>query len=166
MAQLPPPIPSGDRPYTDSIAQIEGSLTHVFLSTRENGGVRVFSNGEAVQADLFESLSVEIVAPYDSQDGILAATLSRYSAPGGGSPQGSSIFPGTVEVIGGGKRISITCTDLNSFDGLFLRFGLGEDGAGSDALGVAKFRLVVTPDLQDALLTWVEDGREDVILTS
>lgn len=138
-------------------------MTHLFVGNHELGGTAVFYNGEAVAADRFESLSVEIIAPDDTQEGSIVATLSRYPE-GGGAPQGSSIFPGTVEVIGKTKRVSVTCSDLESFDGLYLRFGMGDDGGGAEASGVGRFRLVVTPNLLDARMTWAEDGREDVIL--
>lgn len=122
----------------------------------------MFHNGTGVSR--LESLSVEIVAPDDEQEGTLAATLVCYSETGG-APVGTPLFPGTVELIAAGKRISVSCDDPASFEGLFLRFGTGEDGIGTEASGVGKFRLVITPDLHDARLTWVEDGREDVLLT-
>lgn len=161
-SNTPPPIPTGDRPYSDSMAKLEGSLVHVFVNPPAQGGVSAFLNGVPVLG--FESLSVEIVAPDDSQEGSISAALSRYQTPGT-PPVGASVFPGTVEVVGMGKRISVTCSDPGSFDGLFLRLGVGDGGVGTETSGVSRFRLVVTPDIHDARLTWLEDGREDVLLT-
>ncbi|MDX1933737.1 MAG: hypothetical protein SFU56_14155 [Capsulimonadales bacterium] len=162
----PPPGDDGGRPQTARVAQITGTLTHVFVHGKGAGSLDVFVNGQPLLSGQVESLSVEIVAPGERDDGTLTGILSYFESGGDGgrTNKSLSLFPGTVELIAENRRVSVTCAEEGSFEGLFLRFGTENDGIGLEASGVKSLRIVVTPELRDVRLVWVEDGREDILL--
>ena len=165
-ATATPPSGGGGRPQAGDVAKISGTLTHVFVTGTGADALQAFVNDQAVLTGQIESISVEIVAPEEGTSGTLTAILSRYEggADTARTTNAISLFPGTVEFVAQGKRLSITCAEEGSFDGLFLRFGTDNDGVGLEASGVKSLRLLVTPNLLDGRLVWVEDQREDIIL--
>ena len=157
---------NANRPQAAEVARITGHLTHVFVA--QGGGpdaVAVFYDGQVIPTGALDSLSVQIVAPDDKQDGTLTGILSRYdSGPQSGTPVKTlRLFPGTVDFICKGCRVSVTCAEEGSFDGLFLRFGTDDNGVGLQADGVLSLNIVVSPGLLDARLVWAEDNREDIV---
>lgn len=155
------------RPPASDVARIEGSLTHVIVSSPSSDGLHVFLNGQPIPTGEVESLTLEIIAPgTNGQNGSVSAVLSRYqTGPDGTRGQKAfSLFPGTVEVTARGRRIVLTCVQENSFDGLWLGLGLRSDGTSSELSGVSSLRLAVAPGLLDAKLVWSEDGTTEDLL--
>jgi hypothetical protein len=162
----PPPGNSG-RPQAADVARLSNSITHVFVNGKGADSLNVFHNGQPLLTGTLESISVEIVAPEENANGTLTGILSyrEGGVEGSAGNKAVSLFPGTLELIADGTRLSITCAEEGSFDGLFLRFGTENDGIGMEANGVKSLRLLITPDLRDGRLVWIEDGREDILLT-
>jgi hypothetical protein len=149
------------------VAKVEGNLTHVLISPDRGDSVQVFVNAHPIPAGELESLSVTITAPDErGSGGGITGIVSRYQtgADGARTQRSGSLFPGTVEVIARGRRIVVTCQQENSFEGLWLGLGLRADGTTTELTGVQDLRVVVTPTLIDAKLTWAEDGMEEDLL--
>lgn len=162
-----PPPRNTDRPQAGDVARITNSVTHVFVDGQSADSINVYYNGQQLMTGLLESISVEIIAPDDKSEGTLTAILSYYEAGADGSKTNKSLslFPGTLELLADGKRLTVAGVAEGSFDGLILRFGTENDGVGLEANGVKSLRLLITPELRDVRLVWVEDNREDVILS-
>jgi hypothetical protein len=162
-----PPPGNSTRPQAGDAARISGNLTHVFVNGQSSDGLMIYFNGQPLMTGQLDSLSVEIVAPGERDNGTLTAILSYYETGANGTRTNKSfsLFPGTVELIADGKRLSITCAEEGVFDGLFLRFGTDNNGVGMEANGVQSLRLLITPELRDVRLVWIEDGREDILLS-
>ena len=158
--------PASTRPAASDVARVEGTLTQVLVSGDGSDGLHVFLNGQFVPTGDVESLTVEIVAPDDSDsNGTVAAVLSRYeNGPAGRTQRGVSLLPGTIEVIARGRRVVVTGLSEGSFDGLWLGLGLRADGTSSELTGVQSLRLAAAPGLLDARLIWSEDGRAEDLL--
>ena len=169
---------NSNRPTAESVARIDANLTQVIVApgTGADAGVQVFVNGQPIAPGSLENVGIEISAPTDAApDGTLTAILSRYaggsSASGGTVPTSASpsqtttaLFPGTVEIIARGRRVVVSCPVAGSFDGLFLGLGLRQDGTSTELTGVQSLRVVISPDLCDAKIVWVEDGRDESLL--
>ena len=161
------PPPANNRPPAADVARIASPLTQVIVSGPSSDGLSVFVNGQPVPTGDIESLTVEIIAPNaQGQNGSVTAVLSRYvTGPTGGRTQtGSSLFPGTVEIVARGRRLVVTCLQPNSFDGLWLGLGLHADGTSSELTGVSRLRLAAAPGLLDAKLVWSDDGTTEDLL--
>jgi hypothetical protein len=165
------PPPGSGRPQAGDVAKIAGNLTHVIITDESLTGLNVFYNGQPVLTGSLENIGLEIVAPSDTDSGTITGVLTRYetSMDGTRMTKSASLFPGTIEIVAKGKRISITCAEEGSFNGLGLNFGTSDtdgypNGVGLPANGVQSLRVVITPGLVDAKLKWSEDGREDTIL--
>lgn len=162
--QTPPP---SSRPSAADVARIEGHLTHVLITDTTADGLNVFYDGKTVPTGSFDSLTVNVIAPGEDDGGTLTGVLAYNETGADGTtrtPKSLPVFPGTLEMISGGKRIAITCAEEGSFEGLFLRFGTGDNGIGMQADGVQALRITIASGLVDARLTWAEDGREEDVL--
>lgn len=163
----------GGRPQAGDVAKIEGGLTHVFLLNEAGAdSLYAYHNGRMLSAGQIDSLSVVIEVPAEGSQGTLTAVLTYFEtgADGARANKSASLFPGTVEVIGKGKKLTVICAEEGSFDSLALRIGtapiLDEQGVlttGLPVFGVQSLRVTVAPGLADGRLVWSEDGREDVI---
>jgi hypothetical protein len=158
-----------NRPAASRQAAIEGSLTHLLIGDPDSvDGWHLFVNAKAIPTGEIESLSIEIVAPDDASEGTLTGLLSRYVTDANGlrTQRSVSLFPGTVEVIANGRRITVTCQEPGSFDGLWLGLGLRSDGTSTELGGVQSLRILASPEnrLLDARLTWVDNGAVEEIL--
>jgi hypothetical protein len=159
-----------NRPPASGQAAIEGNLTHLLIGdTQSVAGWHLFLNAQEVPTGEFESLSIEINAPDDASEGTLTGLLSRYVTDTNGqrTQRSVSLFPGTVEVIANGRRITVTCQEPGSFDGLWLGIGLRSDGTSLELGGVQSLRILASPEskLLDARLTWVDNGAVEEILS-
>lgn len=157
-----------NRPAASGQATIEGSITHLLIGDANSVGAwHLFLNAKEIPTGEFESLSIEIIAPDDASPGTLTGLISRYvtDANGNRSQRSVSLFPGTVEVIANGKRITVTCQEPGSFDGLWLGLGLRSDGTSAELGGVQSLRILASPEnrLLDARLTWVDNGATEEI---
>ena len=165
-ASVTPP-PGGGRPPTSDIAKLTEHVTYVIAANEDLDGLNVFYDGQPILTGTLENVGIEIVAPSeDNPQGTLTGVLTHYETDKEGNRKIKSLplFPGTLELIARGRRISIHCAEEGSFEGLYLRFGTKNDGVGLQAEGVISLRIVVTPGLVDAKMIWAEDNREDNIL--
>jgi hypothetical protein len=158
------------RPKAADVARIDGTFTQVILGD-DPTDAHVFINGRPLAAGDLDSLTVEIVAPGDGNPGTISGILSSYQAGGQGSEgsrptQTMSLFPGTVDVVSGGRRVVVTCRQLNSVDGVWLGVGTRLDGTVTEVTGVQAFRVAVTPTFIDATLTWGDTGAAEPVLVS
>lgn len=154
-----------NRPPAAQVARLDTPIVHALLSGDGADGLNVFVNGVPVPAGQVESLTVEIVAPDDQNpEGRIAAVLSRYeSGPDGPRQTGVGLFPGTIEIVGKGRRLSLSCPTAGSFDGLWLGLGLRPDGSADGLQGVKRLHVILAPGLAaDARLTWADGGEESV----
>jgi hypothetical protein len=155
-----------NRPAAAEVAKIDTHITHVIVSSASADGLNVFLDGKAVLQGTIESLSVEIVAPTDtSPSGTIAAVLARFETTSDGQKRqvGTNLFPGTVEVIADGKRVTVSCAETGSFEGLYLGLGMRADGTSDGLTGVQSLRVAVAPGgLISAKLLW-SDGLEEAI---
>jgi hypothetical protein len=151
-----------NRPPALEIARIQSRYTHALVTSEGADGLNVFLDGALILPGQVESLTIDIVAPTDDDAvGQIAAVLV-YDETTDGQKQARSVslFPGTIEVIARGRRISVTCAEANAFDGLWLGIGLNTDGTATELTGVQNLRVVLSPGLNDAKLTWT-DGSEE-----
>ena len=158
---------SANRPAASEAARIEGHLTHVIVSGEGVDGLNIFLDAQLVLPSEVESLSLEIIAPSDTNpSGSITALLSRYVAGADGkkTQQGVSLFPGTVDIIARGRRITVTAQQEGSFEGLWLGLGMRADGTSSELTGVQSLRVVFALGVIDAKLIWVEDGAAEDLL--
>lgn len=155
-----------NRPAAAQVAQLDTHLTHVFLAGDSVADLHVFVDGAPVLTGAIESVSVDIVAPSDEvPDGRITAILSRYETAADGSKRQSALglFPGTVEIIAKGRRISVSCPEAGSFDGLWLGLGLRADGTADELTGVKSLRVLFAPGVAaDAHLSWSDGGEESL----
>ena len=161
------PPPASNRPPASEVARVEGALTHIIVSSTSSDGLNVFVNGQPITTGEVESVTLEIIAPdANNQNGSVTAVLSRYVTGSDGvrGEKPTSLFPGTVEVMARGRRLTVTCLKEGSFDGLWLGLGLRADGTSSELSGVRSLRLAVAPRLLDAKLVWSDDGTTEDLL--
>ena len=142
-----------NRPAAAQVAGLDTSLTWIAYESDSADGLHAFHNGESILTGSIESISVDI----DSEKGTVAAILVRKE---GGN---INLFPGSVEIIAKGKRLSLSALEANSLDGLYFGLGVREDGTSDQVQGVKSLRVVFTPGLASAKLTWSEDGTEEAI---
>ena len=149
------------RPAASDAAKIVNHLTHVILTSEGLDGLNVFYDGQLILPGQVDSLAVNIIAPEDKGAGTLTAQLSWKE---GGTARAASLFPGTVDIMGRGKRILVTSSrDDGSFDGLWLSLGLTEDGTSHELSGVKSLRILLTPGLTDTKLAWIDGGEEEIL---
>ena len=154
-------------PAAADVARLQSSLTQIVVSGPSSADLFVFLNGQPVPTGEVESLTVEIIAPdAGNPSGSVTAILSRYvtGIKGTRDQHGTSLFPGTVELIARGRRIVVTCEQDGSFDGLWLGLGLRPDGTSSELTGVQSLRLTLAPGLLDAKLIWSDTNAADDLL--
>ncbi len=161
------PAAPSNLPAASEVARLQSRLTQIIVSGSSSADLFVFLNGQPVPTGEVESLSVEIIAPDASGlNGSVTAVLSRYvtGAKGTRDQHGTSLFPGTVELIARGRRIVVTCEQDGSFDGLWLGLGLRSDGTSSELTGVQSLRLAAAPGLVDAKLIWSDTNAAEDLL--
>jgi hypothetical protein len=147
------------------VAQIQGGgLVLVVVTATSPLAYSVFLNDRAVPQDDVESLSVSVEIS-DSGDPVIRATLSSYvvTVSGERSLQHKELFPCTLEMIASGRRLVVTCEDPGSIDSVLIAVGLEPDGAGRKISGARGLRILVTDEILDAKITWVDGEAEDLL---
>ncbi len=154
------------QPSAPDMAHIQGGgMVHVFISDPEPLTFSVFLNERIVPGRDVESLTVAIDAPDETgYGGSIHAVLSHNAQTVAGRQlQALEIFPGTLEIIGVGRRILVTCNNPDSFEGLWISLGIRPDGTARELTGVKSLRFLLTDSMLDAKITWV-DGRTENLL--
>lgn len=142
-----------NRPAAADVAGLDTSLTWVVYESDSADGLHVFLNGQAILTGSIESLSVDI----DTDKGTIAAVLSRTDGTS------KSLFPGAVEILAKGKRLSLSALAPDDFEGLYFGVGLREDGTSDQVQGVKSLRVVLTAGLASAKLIWNDTGAEEAL---
>jgi hypothetical protein len=142
-----------DRPAAAQVAKLDSNITWIAYESDSADGLHVFHNGQSVLTGSIESISVDI----DSEKGSITAILVRKE---GGN---ISLFPGAVEILAHGKRISLFAADVASLEGLYFGLGARQDGMSDQVQGVKGLRIVFAPGLASAKLTWLDDNADEVI---
>jgi hypothetical protein len=156
------------RPAASDQARIQGGgLVQVIVTNLAPLTFSLFLNDRSVPQLDIESLSVFIEAPEaDSLDTtIVRATLSRYvtNVTGEKTLQRNELFPCTLEIVALGRRLSITCTNPDSTDGLWIDLGLKPDGTSNEVSDARTLRFLLQEGLLDAKLTWRNGDEEDLL---
>ena len=159
--------PEPQRPKAADIARIQGGgLVQVVITNLVPLNFYLFLNDKEVSQMDVESLTLSIDAPSsDNPTGGIYATLA-YRAPqvtGEKAMQRISLFPCTIEIVGVGRRISVTAMNANSLENLWVTLGLKADGTGSDLTGLRAVRVLITDGIVDAKLTWEDGETEDLL---
>ena len=163
---MPPPAPS--RQPAAEIARIQGGgLAQIIVTNPSIPEFHFFLNDQYVPQMEIEGFSVQIDAP-DAATGAtptVRATLSRLvtNMAGQRTTQRLELFPSTLEIVALGRRISVTCMNLNSLDGLWISLGLQPDGTGKDVEGAQSLTILMESGLLSARLTWTDGTSEDLL---
>lgn len=142
-----------NRPAAADVAGLDTSLTWVIYESDSADGLHIFLNGQSILTGSIESLSVDI----DTEKGTIAAVLSRTDGTS------KSLFPGAVEILAKGKRLSLSALAPDDFEGLYFGVGLREDGTSDQVQGVKSLRVVLTAGLASAKLVWNDTSAEEVL---
>ena len=156
------------RPAAGDVAKIQGGgLVQIIVTNPTLPEFYVFLNEQYIPQMEIEGFSVNIEAPDGSGGGtpVVRATLSRLVATvtGGRSSQRQELFPSTLELIALGRRIAITCSNLNSLEGLWINLGLQPDGNSAELKGVKALSIVLEGGILDAKLTWTDGVTENLL---
>src|SRR5690242_13532164 len=110
-------------PPASEVARIQGGGTvKVIVSSLQPMTFALFLNERAVPQVQVESVLVDIQAPAAESDAPrVRATLSQYvkAVTGERSVQSIELFPSTIEVIALGRRMVITCQEVDNLDGVW-----------------------------------------------
>jgi hypothetical protein len=159
--------PAPQRPAAADQAKIQGGgLVQVIVTDIRPIGFSLFLNQNAVSEMDVDSISIDVVAPEDTASGVtVRATLSEYVTNVAGERvlQHRELFPCTIEVIALDRRLAVTCTKHDSLEGLWVSVGLRANGESSDLTGLREFRFLLSHDMLDAKVTWVDGQSEDLL---
>jgi len=154
-------LPAGD------LAKIQGGgLVQLIVTETQPIGFSLFLNQTAVSEINIDSLSIDVVAPDDPSEAVtVRATLSEYvtNVTGERVVQNRELFPCTIEVIALDRRLAVTCTRHDSTDGLWVSVGLRANGESAELTGLREFRFLLSHDMLDARVTWVDGESEDLL---
>lgn len=163
----PPVAPM--RPRAADVAQIQGGgLVQVVVTHLSPPEFYLFLNDVFVPQLEVDSLSLCVEAPTrDNLGGVVRATLARYitDVSGRRSLQRTELFPCTLEIVGLGRRISVTATQFDSVEGMWISLGLRADGTSADIQGAQALRVLIGEGFVDAKLTWMDGEVEDLFPT-
>jgi hypothetical protein len=156
------------RPPAAEVARIQGGgLVQLVITSVSPMTFFLFLNDQAVPQIDVESLSVAIEAPdgSDSSGAIARATLTRYvkTVSSTRSEQSTELFPCTVEIIALERRITLTCLQVDSLDGLWISLGLKPDGSSAEVSGAKSLQILLTDEILSAKLTWMDGETEDLL---
>lgn len=162
----PPSAPAA--PDAAEQARIEGGgLVQIIVTELAPLTYYLFLNEKYVPDVEIESLSVALEAPEPNSGDrpIVRATLARHVMAVSGQPsvQRTELFPCTLEVVAVGRRLSITCMNVDSLDGAWINLGLKADGTSDEVSGARKLSVLLSDGLLDARITW-DDGTTQNLL--
>lgn len=162
----PPAAPQ--RKAAADVARIQGGgLVQVIVTSLVPMNYYLFLNDQPVSQMDIESLNISIETPEATGTGtpIVRATLTRYvkTVTGERVQQSAELFPCTLEIVALGRRLSLTCTEDDSLEGLWIDLGLNPNGTGNELTGVRSLRFLVSEDFLDAKLTWEDGETEDLL---
>jgi len=156
------------RPPAAEVARIQGGgLAQLVVTSLSPMTFFLFLNDQAVPQIDVESLSISIEAPDEGgQEGAIArATLTRYvkTVSSSRSEQSTELFPCMVQIVALERRISLTCVEVDSLDGLWISLGLKPDGSSAEVSGAKSLQILLTSEILTAKLTWMDGETEDLL---
>lgn len=156
------------RPAANDVARIGGGgLVQIVVTDLDPVTFYLFLNGQLVPQSDIESVAVIIDCGSEQEAPTVRATLTRYvttvTGSRGQAPQ--ELFPCVLEVVAAERRLSITCAEAGSLDGLWISVGMRPDGSGVELTGLQSLRFVLTEGLLDARLTWTDGVSETLFVT-
>lgn len=161
--------PSPPRLRAADIAKLQGGgLVQVIVTHLSPPEFYLFLNDTYVPQMEVDSLSLSVESPTrDNLGGVVRATLARYvtDVTGRRNLQRTELFPCTLEIVGLGRRISVTATQYDSVEGMWISLGLRPDGTSADIQGAQALRVLIGEGFVDAKLTWIDGEVEDLFPT-
>ncbi len=161
-----PPI-TPHRSNTADLAKIQGGgLVQLIVSDTYPIEFALFLNHKRMTDIDVDSVSIDIVAPVDVSDSVIVrATLGEYvtNVTGERVLQNRDLFPCTIEVVALDRRLCVTCTRNDSTEGLWVNVGLRPDGVSAELSGLREFRFLLTHELLDARVTWIDGESENLL---
>lgn len=155
------------RPPVNEVARIGGGgLVQIVVTDLEPVMFYLFLNGQLVPQQEVESVAVVIDCGSETEPPTVRATLTRYittvTGARGQAPQ--ELFPCVLEIVALGRRLSITCPEAGSLDGLWISVGMRPDGTAVELTGLQSLQVVLADGVLAARLTWT-DGVSEALFT-
>jgi hypothetical protein len=168
--QQQPPAAAQNFPQPGRIAASEaakiqgGGLVQIIITNPNIPEFYVFLNEQYAPQLEIEGFSLQIEVGDTSGVPIVRATLAQIvtNVAGQRLTQRRELFPGTLEIVTLGRRVSVTCTSLNSLDGLWISLGLLPDGTGRDITGAKSLNILMEGGLFSARLIWMDGAEEEL----
>ena len=160
-----PNFPQAGRIAASEAAKIQGGgLVQIIITNPNIPEFYVFLNEQHVPQMEIEGFSLQIEADPLNGVPIVRATLAQVvtNVAGQRTTQRRELFPGTLEIVALGRRVSVTCTSLNSLDGLWISLGLLPDGTGRDITGAKSLTILMESGLFSARLVWTDGAEEEL----
>ena len=157
---------AAQRRAASDVARIQGGgLSQVIVTSVTPLTFYVFLNHKAISEIDVHSLSVSIAVSDSSTADVVRATLELYAknVTGERTLQRVELFPGTLEIIALGRRLSVTALQPDSLEGVYISVGLEPDGTDHPVTGAKELRVLVGEGLLDAKLTWMDGETEDLL---
>jgi hypothetical protein len=150
------------------VARIQGGgLVQLVITSVSPLTFSLFLNDQAVPQIDVESLSISIEVPDNGgSDGAVArATLTRFvkTVSSSRSEQSTELFPCTVQIVAMERRITLTCVQVDSLDGLWISLGLKPDGSSAEVSGAKSLQILLAEEILTAKLTWMDGETEDLL---
>jgi hypothetical protein len=158
----PPPR----RKAADVARILGGGLVQVIITSIQPLTFYLFLNDKPISQMDVESLTLSIDAPgSENPMGGIYATLAfqATNVTGEKAIQSISLFPSTIEIVGAGRRISVTAKNAESIEDMWVDLGLNPDGTGNEVKGLRSLRVLITDGIVDAKLTWEDGETEDLM---
>ncbi len=152
------------RTASDVARIMGGGLVHIFVDSTEPLTYTVYLNEQRVKPEDLAGFSLNIDASSMSTP-MVRATLSRYVTvvTGERQLQRQELFPCTIELIAMGRRVMITCSSVDSFDGLWVWLGIQRDGTTTELTGLMGLNILLEGTLLDAEIVWVDGVHESLL---
>jgi hypothetical protein len=158
-----------NRPAVAEVAKIQTHLTQIIAEEASITGIHLFIDGKSYDPTAIESLSVDIVAPSDTDPvGRIVGQLSLYETDSNGAKRqrGISLFPGVIDFLVQGRRVLIASPEANVFDSLGVGVSLFPDAGFAPVSGIASLSITLIAGQFTSSLTWAEDGKTEEVFPS
>jgi hypothetical protein len=146
-----------------------GGLVQLIITTFNPFVFHLFINGREIPQPTVDSLYVTVGLPDNPTDPpsqVATLTTLITDLAGQKTKQSQSVFPGTLEVVAGGKRVTLSCPDPDDPLEMYVRLGLRPDGT-NNAIesGLHSIQVFLNPGLgmMQFNLKW-SDGLEETLI--
>ena len=142
------------------VARLSTNLLQVILQSTQPPSFLLFLNGESVPAEYVDNIVVSIEAPRNPGDELTTqAILSRKAAPSVNAPPQTNLFPGVIDIVGLGRRVTIIGTPDGD-----VSFGLGLEASGfsTEAHGAQTLSVLFTQEIASVNVEWTDGLKEDL----